>query len=156
MVSEVEEAELGDDHVWVDVDSILLVLPTHSPIKALILVIFIPRLHILIIIGVLLIQAKMLTGMLKQPGVVIVVFLFHETLLDNNRKQVCNNANWDENIAIKENISVKRIYLKDIVVGVPNHITMHQCKERKTARLKVAKTSTFPKDSCAKESKTDK
>lgn len=98
----------------------------------------------------------MLTGMLKEPGVVIVVFLFHETFLDNNRKQVCNNANRYENIAVEENVSVKRIDLKDVVVGVPDHVTMHQCKERKAARLKVAKTSTFPKDGCSKESKTNK
>ena len=70
----------------------------------------------------------MFTRVLQKPCVVIIVLLLHETLLNDDREQVCNNANRDENIAVKVDVGVKRIDLQDIVVCVPDHVTMHKCK----------------------------
>lgn len=70
----------------------------------------------------------MFTRVLQEPCVVIIVFLLHEALLNDDREQVCNDANWDENVAVKVDVGVESIDLQDIIVCVPDHVTMHKCK----------------------------
>jgi hypothetical protein len=64
--------------------------------------------------------------MLVQPVIIIVIFLFHKAFLDYYGENVSNNTDCNKYVAVQIKLSNYRIYLNQIIVGVENHITMHQ------------------------------
>ena len=81
-----------------------------------------------------------------KPSVIIIIFLFHETLLNDDRKYIGYNTSWNEYIAVKVKLCYKGVYLDHIVVSVPDHVSVHKGKEGVAWDWEVCESSTFPEN----------
>jgi len=97
----------------------------------------------------------MLLDMLMQPRKVIIILLFHESFFYDNSEYICNDTNGYENVAIEVHLSEHGIYLDEVVVSVPDHITMHQREQSIATHTEICKSSALPEDSHSEEAVAD-
>lgn len=64
-----------------------------------------------------------------QPGVVVVVLLFHEPLLNDDCEDVRDYTNRHEYIAVQVDLRDQGVNLDHVVVRVKDHVTVHQRKQ---------------------------
>ena len=69
---------------------------------------------------------------------------------------ICNDTNGDEDVTIQEELGHHAVYLNQVIISVPNHITMHESKQSVAAHTEVRESATFPEDGHTKEGVTDK
>lgn len=86
----------------------------------------------------------MLAGVLVQPSVVVVVLLLHEALLDYDCEDVDNDADRDEYVAVEVELGNQIVYLDHVIVGIEDHVTVHQSEECVAADSEVSKSSALP------------
>jgi hypothetical protein len=105
-VFKIEKSVLGHNNITVDIEAII---------------------YVLIFFKVVL-KAQMLTSMLVKPSVVIVILLLHEAFFNNDCENVNDDAHRNKDETVKIQLCSQVVNLNHIIIGVKDHITMHQSK----------------------------
>lgn len=133
-VLQVEQSVLGHNHIRVNIDAVVL---RYS------------------LLGVVLVLCKVLLRVLEKPAVVGVVLLLHEALFDDDCEYVGNYTNRNEDVAVEVDLRTEAADLDHVVVGVPNHVSVHESEEGVAADAEVGEASALPKDGHPQEGVPD-
>lgn len=96
-------------------------------------------------------QAHVLARMLDQVGVVVVEFLLHESLLNNDRENVADDGDRDKYEGEEVDLRVDGVDLHHVLVGVPHHVRVDHREQRVAAHREVRESATFPKQGHTEE-----
>ena len=105
-ILEIEQPVLRDNDVTVHVDAILVVI-----LRGLVL------------------HSQVLSGVLVQPCVVVVVLLLQESFFNDDCEDIRNHTHRDKDVAVKVDLRNQRVNLDHVVVGVKDHIPVHQSEQ---------------------------
>ena len=97
----------------------------------------------------------MLSHVLVQPGIVIVVLLFHEAFFDDDCEDVGDHTDGDENVAVEIELTQDRVNLNQVIVGIPNHISVHQGEKGVAADAEGLEPTALPEDGHTEEGVAD-
>ena len=66
---------------------------------------------------------------LKKPSVIVVVLLPHIALFDDDREYVADHTDGNKDPSVEIDLSYEIVNLNDVLISVPDHVAMHQCKQ---------------------------